>query len=247
MTLRNEIFKYVKKKYGTEKEFLWRKFPNYAILRHNDNKKWYALIMNIPKEKLGLGGKEIVDILNLKIGDIEFKNTLVAKKGYFDGYHLSKKSWISILLDGTVKLKEIYNLIDISFMSTASKAVKDENRLPISWIVPANPKYYDVEHAFDGKKIIDWKQGKGIKVDDTVYMYVAAPISAILYKCKVTETNIPFKYADKNIRMTHLMKIKLLKKYSKDKLDFDTLKNKYDIRAIRGPIKIGDNLFGKLA
>lgn len=67
-------------------------------------------------------------------------------------------------------------------------------RPPKEWIIPANPKYYDIQAAFRTSKEIDWKQGKGIKVGDTVYMYVAAPVSAILYKCRVTRTDIPFRF-----------------------------------------------------
>ena len=83
-------------------------------------------------------------------------------------------------------------------------------------IIPANPKYYDIVHAFDDTDEIDWKQGAGIKTGDTVFMYVASPVSAILYKCKVTETDIPYKYEDGNLTISALMKIKLLKRYKPD-------------------------------
>ena len=94
-------------------------------------------------------------------------------------------------------------------------------------IIPANPKYYDIEHAFDDENEIDWKQGAGIKVGDTVFMYVASPVSAILYKCKVTETDIPYKYADENLTISALMKIKLLKRYKPEKFTFDVLKEEH--------------------
>lgn len=69
MDIKNEIFKYVKKKYKTKPEYLWRRFPNYAIFRHSDNRKWFALIMDVEKEKLGLAEKTKVYILNIKIDD----------------------------------------------------------------------------------------------------------------------------------------------------------------------------------
>jgi hypothetical protein len=83
--------------------------------------------------------------------------------------------------------------------SGESKSVrkKEKVRLPKEWIIPSNPKYYDIIHAFDETDTIDWKQGAGIKMGDTVFMYVGAPVSAVLYKCKVTETNIPYQYQDK--------------------------------------------------
>lgn len=82
---------------------------------------------------------------------------------------------------------------------------------------------------------IDWKQGKGIRTGDTVYLYAAAPVSAILYKCRVTETDIPFEYRDGNLTLTTLMKVKLKKRYRKDKFTYEILKEQYGISAIRGP------------
>ncbi len=38
---------------------------DYAVLRHSDNNKWYAVIMNVSKEKLGLAGTEEVDIMDM--------------------------------------------------------------------------------------------------------------------------------------------------------------------------------------
>lgn len=40
-------------------------------------------------------------------------------------------------------------MIDASFLDTASKKKKDKFRQPKEWLVPANPKYYDIEHAID--------------------------------------------------------------------------------------------------
>ena len=85
----------------------------------------------------------------------------------------------------------------MSFLATASAKKKEKVRPPKEWIIPSNPKYYDIIHAFDETDTIDWKQGAGIKMGDTVFMYVGAPVSAVLYKCKVTETNIPYQYQDK--------------------------------------------------
>ena len=56
---------------------------------------------------------------------------------------------------------------------------------PKEWIIPSNPKYFDIVHAFDHVDEINWKQGAGIKKGDTVFMYVGAPVSAVLYKCRV--------------------------------------------------------------
>ena len=52
-------------------------------------------------------------------------------------------------------------------------------------------KYYDIINAFNKTDTIIWKQSNNIWAGDIVYLDVAAPISAILYKCEVLETDIP--------------------------------------------------------
>ena len=73
-------------------------------------------------------------------------------------------------------------------------------------------------------------------------MYVASPVSAILYKCKVTETDIPFQYQDENLTIKSLMKITLQKRYAAEEFTFETLKNEYGIFAIRGPRGVPNSL-----
>lgn len=160
---------------------------------------------------------------------------------------MNKKSWISILLDGTVPFDKICDMIDLSYQATATKEKKAKLRPPKEWLIPANPKYYDIEHAFDATDTIDWKQGNGIKTKDTVFLYVAAPVSAILYKCRVLETDIPYTYQDGNLTIKSLMKIKLLKRYKPDCFPFDKLKNEYDIFAVRGPRSVPDRLSAALS
>ncbi len=232
---RQKITDYIKKKYSVSPEYLWKRYPDYAVFRHEDNNKWFALTAGVSGTKLGMAGDALVDVINLKIDDLFFRDMLIREEGIFPGYHMNKQHWISVLLDGTVSERQIYDLIDMSFLATASAKKKEKIRPPKEWIIPANPKYYDIEHAFNDAKEIEWKQGAGIKKGDTVFMYVAAPVSAILYKCKVTETDIPYHYEDKNLTIKALMKIRLLKKYSGNRFTFDTLKEEYGIYAVRGP------------
>lgn len=241
-TMRKQIYSYVKKKYKSEPEYLWSRFPDYAVFRHKDNGKWYSLVMNIPRSKLGLPEDDNTDILNVKLDDPFFVDMLIQQDGYFKGYHISRGNWVSILLDGTVPFEEICGMLDKSFFVTASKQKKQNIRPPKEWLIPANPGYYDIEHAFDTADTIDWKQGRGIKKGDTVFMYAGAPVSAVLYQCEVTETDIPYDYADKNLTITSLMKIKLLKRYPSDRFTFKILKEKYGVFAIRGPRGIPHSL-----
>lgn len=191
-SLRQDIVEYIKRKYSSTPEFLWRSYPDYAVFRHQDNRKWFGIIMNVPQAKLGLDQAGSTDIIDVKLDDMFLRDSLLRKDGYVPAWHMNKGSWITILLDGTVSLEDVFGWIDLSFQLTASRAKRDETRLPKDWLVPANPKYYDIVHAFDHTDIIEWKQGRGIRIGDTVYMYAAAPVSAILYICQVLETDIPF-------------------------------------------------------
>ena len=81
LTVREKVYGYVKRKYGSEPEYLWRRFPDYAIFRHEDNRKWYGLIMDISAENLGLPGEGRVDILNVKLDDLMLADMLVQREG----------------------------------------------------------------------------------------------------------------------------------------------------------------------
>lgn len=285
--MREEIYRYMKKKYKAEPEFLWKRFPDYAVFRHQDNRKWFAIIMDVPAEKLGLpasyesgpAGTEAygagaagvesgsadsfiaelglsgmirnvssrVDVLNIKLDDLFLRDILLQKEGILPGYHLSRGNWISILLDGTVALPEILDLIDISFRTTASKKQRDKVRPPKDWLIPANPKYYDVIEAFRHEKEIRWKQGAGIRTGDTVFMYVAAPVSAILYRCKVTQTDIPYRGRNKDVNIKTLMMIRLEKCYDPQEFTFRRLNEEFNIFAVRGPRSVPNSLLAALA
>lgn len=116
----NTVLKYVKTQYGTEPEFLWAKFPNNAILRNKSNSKWYAAMLIVPKQKLGISGEGTVDILDLKC-DPALIGSLIDRKSIFPGYHMNKENWITVLLDGSVKDSAIYALIDKSYEITKAQ------------------------------------------------------------------------------------------------------------------------------
>ena len=110
----NEIINYIKNKYGDELEFLWEKSPKTAVVRRKYSKKWYAVILTLSKRKLNLDSDEAVEIINLHNSREEIEK-LIDNKRYFPAYHMNKKHWCTICLDGTVELEKIYRLIDISY------------------------------------------------------------------------------------------------------------------------------------
>lgn len=241
-TFRTQILEAAAKQYHTEPEHLWAKYPEYVVLRNSNNKKWYALIMNVPRSKLGLEGEEYVDILNVKADPIMAGSFLLGE-GIMPGYHMHKGTWITILLDGTVSMNTIELLLDTSFKLTSGKKTGKSALRNTEWIVLANPKFYNIEAILNENPegIFIWKQSNHICVGDKVYLYVAAPVSAIKYKCKAVEVDIPYEYSDKNISMSRVMRLKLIERYDKTNIDFAMMKE-YGIGAVRGPRSMPNRL-----
>ena len=230
----NRITKYINNKYLDKPEFLWPKFPGYGVFRNKNNNKWYGIIMNIDSSKLENTTGE-VEIINIKLKEEKIKK-LLKIKGFYKAYHMNKKDWISIILNDTLKDNEIISLIDESY-----NLINE----PEQWIIPANPKYYDIINCFNDTNEIIWKQSSKININDIIYIYVASPYSKIIYKCKATEVNIPYSYKDKNLTINTVMKIKLLKKLDNKNYTFEYLQ-KLGIKWIRGPIKITKTISSSL-
>ena len=110
---REEIYEYVKKQYGTVPEYLWKESPESAVLRHK-NGEWYAVLMQVEKSRLGLEGDTKVDIIDVKC-DPDMVGLLTQTYGFLPGYHMNKKYWITVLLDGTVSEAKILDFLDMSY------------------------------------------------------------------------------------------------------------------------------------
>jgi predicted DNA-binding protein (MmcQ/YjbR family) len=114
---RQELQDYIKAVYDTEPEYPWRAYPEYAVFRHSSNRKWFAVIMNISKNKLGSEEDGIIDIVNLKC-DCDQIGSLLGLKGFYPAYHMNKLNWISASLDGSVSDEHIKFLLEQSFEAT---------------------------------------------------------------------------------------------------------------------------------
>lgn len=110
-----EVLEYIKTKYDAKPEFLWAKTPGNAAFRHCGNKKWFgALLLDMPRKTLGLPGEGRVDILNLKC-EPRMIGSILDGTRFLPGYHMNKEHWITLLLDGSIPLQEIFPLIDLSY------------------------------------------------------------------------------------------------------------------------------------
>ena len=90
------------------------------MLRHNDNNKWYGVVLEVSADKLGLPEAGIVDVLNVK-SDPLLIGSLRGQDGYFPAYHMNKEKWLSIQL-GKLELDDaIKDLLSLSYELTAPK------------------------------------------------------------------------------------------------------------------------------
>ena len=110
-----KILQHALDKYGDEPEYLWEDLPNAAIIRRADNRKWYVLLMTILPKRLGLVGDEPIEIVDLRF-DADALPSKIDNQRFFAGYHMNKKHWITILLDGSVPLGEILECVDKSYL-----------------------------------------------------------------------------------------------------------------------------------
>lgn len=109
-----EVMTYARETYGDEPEFLWEKLSDSAILRRKDSQKWYAVLMPLSKRKLGLPSDEIAEIIDLRIHPSQMAGT-VDNARYFPGWHMNKKSWYTVVLDGSVPTEELCRRMDESY------------------------------------------------------------------------------------------------------------------------------------
>ena len=108
-----QIFDYAAKQYATQPEYLWSKFPEYAILRHGNGKgKWYALIGKITKIRLDLQEEGTTDFINLKCPP-DMVSILQQSPNFLPAYHMNKTHWLTIVLDHGVETKEIFKFIGL--------------------------------------------------------------------------------------------------------------------------------------
>ena len=109
--------------YGTPPEYLWERYPDYAVYRHPASRKWYAVVMNIPASRIGLADERRVEIMNLKCGHV-LLGSLLNERGFYPAYHMSKGSWVSVLLDSTVPDEKLFPLLELSYDSVSPKRAK---------------------------------------------------------------------------------------------------------------------------
>lgn len=103
---------YIITEYGSMPERLWADYPTFRIFRKVGKEKWFALIGSVARNKIDRVSEteEPVDFLNVK-ADPEKISELLSVKGFFAAYHMNKKHWLTIVLDGTVADETVHEMI----------------------------------------------------------------------------------------------------------------------------------------
>lgn len=118
---RKELESYISAQYNSDPEYPWMTSPSNAVFRHINNKKWFALIMDIPCSKLGMKSDKVISVANFKCDTILI-GALTQENGIYPAYHMNKEHWITCTLDGGCADERIKWLLDRSFELTAPKA-----------------------------------------------------------------------------------------------------------------------------
>ena len=108
----------IQEKYENKLEYLWEKSPDTAVLRHEDNQKWYAVLMKISWEKLDKAREGQVEVVNLKH---DLVSDLLEEKGIYPGFHMNKRYWISLPLDDSLTDEKVLELFEKSYFLTLKK------------------------------------------------------------------------------------------------------------------------------
>ena len=118
----NIVVEHIKSEYGANPEFLWPdRYPGYAVFRHDDNKKWFALVATISSESLGLKEDKAIDVINLKFDKNQTYDFAETSDHIFPAYHMNKQHWNTIIISEKVDSILIKELLQESYELTKTK------------------------------------------------------------------------------------------------------------------------------
>ena len=222
----NRIAAKIRERYGVEPEFLWPdRLPGAGVFRHPRGRKWFSIVMAVPRGKLeGESGEDLVDAMNVKIDPAQL-DALLKEPGICRCYHMNKKQWVTLCLDGRLTDERVLELLTDSFERTRGGSSGQKKLTPQDpsvprgrqyWIIPSNPKYFDVEGGFRANGgILLWHQRIKAQAGDIVYIYQTEPVASLKFRCLVERADIPREdpTVGKSPTVLKLMEIRLLQTY----------------------------------
>ena len=252
----NRVAGLVREEFGEDPDFPFtgKDVDSAGVFRNAGNRRWYAIVMSVARKKLaGETSDEPVDVMNVKHDEEEIPK-LLKTPGVYPAYHMQKRCWVSLILDGTLGDGFVMDLIRRSRDFTAGRSAAgggsgSAGLAPRSWVIPANPKIYDIEGemaAYSGETW--WHQSADIRAGDHVYVYVASPVKAILWRFRVTRAGVPLtdeETAEFKSKWSKKMILELDRSYDRALTGFETLKA-HGLTAVRGARRVPDALVSYL-
>ena len=121
---KHSFLEYCLDTYGTSADYPFEEDFETAVLRHESNRKWYALVMTVSRRKLGIDSDEIIDVVNLKLPN-EMFGSFGVSDGVYPAYHMNKLHWISVILpDAPDDIVQF--LVNASFEATRPKIKRNQ-------------------------------------------------------------------------------------------------------------------------
>ena len=124
---KGSFFEYCAATYQTAPDYPFDEDFETAVFRHADTRKWYAIVMKVPRRKFGIKSDEVIEVVNLKL-PTEMFGSFGASDGVYPAYHMNKLHWISVLLpdapDDVVQF-----LTSVSFEATKTKNKKTNKKV----------------------------------------------------------------------------------------------------------------------
>ena len=108
---------FIRETYVVEPEYLWPEYPDTFIFRHTENRKWFGVVMEVERGRLGLAGSGRVPLLDVKTGPL-LGGSYLGQPGIVRAWHMNKTHWLGVLLDGSAPEQIVRELVDLSFSLT---------------------------------------------------------------------------------------------------------------------------------
>jgi len=115
----NRIASLILSRYHESPDFPFSTYPDCAVFRFDGTGSWYGLVMPVRFSKISGVPKAspeddpVADVLNLRVGENRVGEA-TSHPGFYPAYHMQKKAWVSVVLDGTPDDQTILAYLDIS-------------------------------------------------------------------------------------------------------------------------------------
>lgn len=126
LNVRTNAIEALERRFGSLHEAPWEDDPDSITFKTKLSKKWFAIMMRIPADRLGLKGRNLIDVANIKLPPDKI-NALIDNVHYFRAYHMNKVHWMSVKLDKDSDISEFLSLAEISY-SLAEKKNADNKQ-----------------------------------------------------------------------------------------------------------------------